>query len=123
MNDWKGDWDSDDQEAIDFVLEDVPTPRVNAVHGGSRPGRLPNLEREHASGHDNLIRDYFGDAPVYNDSTFQRRFLMPRALFLRVVEAVARYDSYFEQKPDATGKLGLSTLQKCTASWLIQQLQ
>ncbi|KAE9081343.1 hypothetical protein PF007_g22700 [Phytophthora fragariae] len=45
---------------------------------------------------------------------------MRRALFLRIVNAIEGHDSYFQQRADATGKLGLSALQKCTAA--IRQL-
>ena len=41
---------------------------------------------------------------------------MSKRLFLRILEYVQTYDSYFVQKPDATGQLGLGGLQKCTAS-------
>ncbi|XP_048490046.2 uncharacterized protein LOC125492003 [Beta vulgaris subsp. vulgaris] len=47
---------------------------------------------------------------------FRRRFRMHRPLFFRIVDAVAAQDQYFQQRPYATGKLGASTLQKCTAA-------
>ena len=40
---------------------------------------------------------------------------MGRPLFLRILEKISTADDYFEQRPDATGLLGLSTLQKVTA--------
>ena len=44
MEDLRDDWDSEDKEADEFVLEDTPRVRRQAIHGGSRPGRLPNVD-------------------------------------------------------------------------------
>jgi hypothetical protein len=41
---------------------------------------------------------------------------MRRPLFKRIKEAVKNYDNYFKKKCDATGKEGLSALQKCVAA-------
>ena len=41
---------------------------------------------------------------------------MSRTLFLRIAGDVANHDPYFQQRPDATGRPGLSTIQKCTAA-------
>ena len=57
--------------------------------------------------------------PVYDAMMFRQRFRMSKRLFLRILESVQNYDSYFMQKPDATGQLGLSGLQKCTTSMRI----
>ncbi|KAE9334033.1 hypothetical protein PR003_g13713 [Phytophthora rubi] len=40
---------------------------------------------------------------------------MPTRVFDRLMNGVLEMDDYFRQKPDATGKLGLSPLQKVTA--------
>ena len=41
---------------------------------------------------------------------------MSKRLFLRLVDEISEYDSYFVQKRDASGKLGLSAIQKCAAA-------
>ena len=41
---------------------------------------------------------------------------MRRNLFVCIVDAVTKFDPWFEQRCDALGHLGLSTLQKCTIS-------
>ncbi|XP_019106855.2 uncharacterized protein LOC104901490 [Beta vulgaris subsp. vulgaris] len=42
---------------------------------------------------------------------------MHKHVFLRIVEGVTiQDDKFFEQKPDATGRMGASELQKCTAA-------
>jgi hypothetical protein len=38
---------------------------------------------------------------------------MSRNLFMTILDAVRDHDSYFECKPDATGKIGFSSYQKC----------
>lgn len=91
-----------------------------ATHGGSQPGRSPNVNREHQAGHDRIIKDYFSEQPVYGAAIFRRRFRMQKSLFLKIVATVEAHDSYFVQKADATGKLGLSALQKAMAA--IRQL-
>ena len=44
---------------------------------------------------------------------------MSRPLFLRIVNEVEQYDSYFIQRTDVVGVLGLSSLQKITAAYRI----
>ncbi|XP_025663956.1 uncharacterized protein [Arachis hypogaea] len=54
------------------------------------------------------------DEPVYNADIFRWRFRMRRHVFLRIVDALSNVYSYFQQRVDATGRRGLSSLQKCT---------
>ena len=43
------DWDSEDEKALAIALEDdAPAPRLQ--HGGSRPGKKPNLARDRQAG-------------------------------------------------------------------------
>ena len=60
--------------------------------------------------HEHLVRDYFSSTPVFDNVKFRRRFRMRRELFLRIVESMAAFDSYFVQKRDGLGRLGLSSL-------------
>jgi len=88
------------------------------VHGGSVPGhRVIHRDREVAG--QRLFSDYFSENPTYNEEMFRRRFRMSRSLFIRIVNSVKSHDGYFEQRCDATGKLGLSTLQKATAAFRV----
>ena len=61
-------------------------------------------------GHDRLFRDYFLDDPTYDSVKFRRRFRMKCELFLFIVDHVYAYDQWFVQQPDATVKMGLSSL-------------
>ncbi|XP_012700993.1 uncharacterized protein LOC105913482 [Setaria italica] len=47
---------------------------------------------------------------------FRRRFRMNKPLFLRIVHTLSERFPYFTQRPDATGREGLSSLQKCTSA-------
>jgi hypothetical protein len=83
--------------------------------GGSRVGRQ-YVHRDREVGHDCLFHDYFSDDPTYDFVKFRRRFRMRRELFLSIVDRVCAYDQWFVQRPDAAGRMGLSSLQKCTAA-------
>ncbi|XP_021745650.1 uncharacterized protein LOC110711546 [Chenopodium quinoa] len=46
----------------------------------------------------------------------KKRFRMRKHVFQRIVTKLSERDVYFQQRPDATGRLGASALQKCTAA-------
>jgi hypothetical protein len=81
-------------------------------HGGSRLGKKANIDREYGEVHERLQRYYFNDIPKYDHDTFRRRFRMSRRLFLRIEEGVQRADKYFVQRPDACGRMGMSSTVK-----------
>ena len=114
------DSDDDQQEALSELLiqgamlydsEGEGRSRV----GGSIVGRVYR-HRDREGGDARLFHDYFADEPVYNDQLFRCRYRMRRPLFLCLVDGVSHFDPWFLQAPNATGRLGLSTLQKCTAA-------
>ena len=41
---------------------------------------------------------------------------MSRKLFLGIVNSIREFDSYFKCKKDCTGKLGFTSIQKCTTA-------
>ena len=84
------------------------------AHVGSIPGHIV-INRDQEVADRNLFEDYFAETPRYNRTMFRRRFRMSRSLFLRIVDAVKAHDNYFEQRYDALGRPGLSTLQKATS--------
>lgn len=118
--------DSDDDivmNMLDFIHNDLLNRKKSSSqkskHGGSRPGRRPNIDRERAIGHERILRDYYGvdgAPPIYTDLMFRRRHRMRRTLFMRIMDKVAETDPYFKQKLDACSVPGLSTVQKCTAA-------
>jgi hypothetical protein len=88
-------------------------------HGGSRPGRSANIDRNRVHGARQIYDDYFSTTPTYGPELFRRRFRMNRQLFLRIAAGVQKFDNYFTQMMDALKLPGLSPLQKITAAMRI----
>ncbi|XP_048632505.1 putative nuclease HARBI1 isoform X1 [Brassica napus] len=74
------------------------------------------IERNREAGHTRLWNDYFSDTPTYPENLFRRRFRMNKRLFMHIVDRLSNEVHFFRQKKDGLGRLGLSTLQKCTAA-------
>ncbi|CAM6084263.1 unnamed protein product [Calypogeia fissa] len=99
---------AEDDEATEKIL--------NAQHGGSRPGRAPNLFRDHVGGHGRIWDDYFCENPVYPSHIFRRCFRMRKSVFFKIHDKLVEHVPYFVQRPDAVGSPGLSSIQKVTAA-------
>ena len=98
------------------VVEEVEGEAlVIRKHGGSSMGRQ-NIFRDREAYHHLLYQDYFAENPTYGPVHFRRRFRMRQELYVSIMDAVATFDPWFVQGVDAVGRLGLSTLQKCTAA-------
>ena len=97
--------DSDEDEIIEELLMET-----------SQPKRRRSIRRNHLAGHERSFLDYFAPTPIYPPGLFRRRFRMKRSLFLHIQSKVETHDSYFVQKRNSAGKLGLSSLQKITAA-------
>ncbi|KAH9468260.1 hypothetical protein Pst134EA_033420 [Puccinia striiformis f. sp. tritici] len=102
-------------DTVNILLEDDENLEP-PVHGGSRPGRQPNLERGFEEGYQRLYRDYLAPEPIYGDNLFRRRFRMHRELFIKIVDDVTAHDDYFQRKADALGKFGLYPVQKIASA-------
>nr|XP_040256233.1 uncharacterized protein LOC120973963 [Aegilops tauschii subsp. strangulata] len=63
-----------------------------------------------------LYADYFENVALFKPHQFRRRFWMARHVFNRIREVMVAYDSYFQCKEDALGKLGFSSYKKCIAA-------
>ncbi|CAH9096024.1 unnamed protein product [Cuscuta epithymum] len=86
------------------------------ANGGIRCRRR-YIQRDRKERHEVIMKDYFnGDQSKYTPDHFRRRFRMDVKLFTRILEAIEKNDSYFSLKFDATGKEGLSPLQKTIAA-------
>ncbi|XP_002893144.2 uncharacterized protein LOC9329205 [Arabidopsis lyrata subsp. lyrata] len=103
------------EERFETCFEDGLENFSRRVAGKKKKKRAANIERDHEEGNIRLWNDYFSDDPVYHDRMFRRRFRMTKPLFLRIVQSLSQFP-YFQQRDDATGKQGLSALQKCTAA-------
>ncbi|XP_020268193.1 uncharacterized protein LOC109843648 [Asparagus officinalis] len=82
----------------------------------NRSHKRTYIERNHEAAHQRLMKDYFVESPTYTDHQFRRRYRMQRPLFLRIVDSLSNYDTYFTQRRNSAGKRGLSPIQKCTAA-------
>ncbi|CAH9126923.1 unnamed protein product [Cuscuta epithymum] len=96
---------------ISHCIGELNTP-IN--HGGSVHGHVV-IDRDREMGDHSLFMDYFSPNQRYGEALFRRRYRMSRDLFLQIVGAVTNHDNYFHQRRNATGRLGLSALQKLTA--------
>jgi hypothetical protein len=83
--------------------------------GGSKPGCAPNKCRDFGGAYARLVKDYFNvTALVHNETDFERRFRMPRAVFNAIQDDVMDTDP-FVQKTDVCGKQGIYLLVKLIA--------
>jgi len=88
---------------------------------GSMPGRRPNKRRNFRSGLRAILRDYFGlngKPHFYNECDFERRFRVPRSVFLRIYNAV-KDRHFFVQRINATGRLQAHPSQKVVAAFRV----
>ena len=53
---------------------------------------------------------------IYIEAQFWHRFQIRRQLFIWIVNTLINHDEYFQMRSDVVGRMGLSPLQKCTAS-------
>ncbi|XP_052621039.1 uncharacterized protein LOC111904210 [Lactuca sativa] len=108
-------FDSDDDvEFVDTFFNVVQHIHDEESSNAARTRAVVNRDRQAA--HDLLVRDYFADNCLYNDDSFERRFRLNKAIFLRISNALeSRYD-FFKRKPDARGRMSFSSIQKCAAA-------
>ena len=83
---------------------------------GKKEKKRAYIERNREESHVRLWNDYFSETPTYLENIFRRRFRMKKPLFMHIVDRLSNEVQFFRQKKDALGRLGLSTLQKCTAA-------
>ncbi|XP_042426015.1 uncharacterized protein LOC122013865 [Zingiber officinale] len=98
---------------IEDSLDDEEGSRSQIIPGKQR---RVFIRRNPLEGHIRLFNDYFADPSIYPPNIFRRRFQMNRDIFLRILNNVENHESYFVQRRNAVGTLGLSSLQKVTAA-------
>jgi len=84
---------------------------------GSVPGRLANRPRNFELGLQCILRDYFGldgVPPVFGRVQFERRFRVPKLVFLRIDRAI-KSRPYWAQCVNATGQPQSHPLQTLVA--------
>ena len=115
----------DDTPMFAFQVASVVVTEEESNNHGRRIGyrgsilghNIINCNRK--EGELRLYNGYFAENPKFTESQFRRRFRMSRRLFLRIANAVEAHNSYFKQRTNVFGVLGLSCLQKVTAAHII----
>ncbi|XP_057526363.1 uncharacterized protein LOC130805598 [Amaranthus tricolor] len=101
---------------VDYAFQYAIPPIVSTLQPRVRTKKKCRIQRDHSKGHSQLFNDYFAENPTYSSRLFRCRFRMRKHVFLRIMEAVSNNDPWFTTNIDATGRKGLSALQKCTAA-------
>ena len=94
------------------ALADLLASNKKPRRGGSAPGRVKAKNRHRLEGYCMLYSDYFADAPLHGKKTFRRRYRISQKHFLRIVNSIREFDSYFKFKKDCISKLGFASIQK-----------
>ncbi|XP_047961995.1 uncharacterized protein LOC125206816 [Salvia hispanica] len=111
---WNQAWDSLIQE----MQREADEAAAAAIPREIRHRRT--IPRDHVGAAERLMADYFSADPRYPAEIFRRRFRMSRPLFTHIATTLADRFECFTLRSDCTGRIGLSTLQKCTSA--IRQL-
>ncbi|KAJ0432814.1 hypothetical protein HanRHA438_Chr17g0805821 [Helianthus annuus] len=78
------------------------------------------VRRDRVKCHENLMRDYFVEEPVFNEEIFRQRFPMSKRLFLKFLSDVQANNSWFQDVVDASNRKSFTPMQKVTSA--IKQL-
>lgn len=108
--------EDDDCAKVMGLLFNSDDENNETTASGSRVGRAPNIERNREEGALRLYHDYFSSSPTYPEHIFARRFRMSKHLFDIVCKRLGEKLPFFQQRRDATGRPGLTNVQKCTAA-------
>ncbi|GJV82013.1 ALP1-like protein isoform X1 [Tanacetum coccineum] len=118
-----------DDETDVYFLEQAYAYHQQLVAEENRPRLTRNpINRDREGAEERLMADYFNDHCRYPKTYFRRRYRMRRKLFLKIVKGISTYEAdplpdhfnFFRVRPDATGRMSLSVIMKCTAA--IRQL-
>uniref|UniRef100_A0A0D3AZW9 DDE Tnp4 domain-containing protein n=1 Tax=Brassica oleracea var. oleracea TaxID=109376 RepID=A0A0D3AZW9_BRAOL len=103
-------------QIFDQQFDNLLTRAENRQEASRSKKKRAYIERQREQGHIKLWNDYFSEDATYPSHMFRRRFRMNKSLFMRIVNRLSAEISYFQQRRDATGRFGLSPLQKATAA-------
>jgi hypothetical protein len=112
-------FNDDEDHFIAAAAVNIPFQMLFSADEPKRKGSVIGhrvIDRDRASGHDRIFKDYFADNPVYPEKNFRRRYRMSKRLFNKIHADIVGKVPYFVQKKDAAGKMGVSSLQKITAA-------
>lgn len=103
-------------EIFDQQFEKALMHSVDRREASRSKKKQAYIKRQREQGHLQLWNDYFSEDATYPSHMFRRRFRMNKPLFMRIVDRLSDEIPYFQQRRDATGRFGHSTLQKATAA-------
>ena len=103
-------------EYFDQMFDNVLNDLGDQQEERRRRKKRVYIEKNREAGNIRLWNDYFSETPTCPDNLFRRRFRMNKPLFMKIVDRLSNEMELFQQKQDGLGRLGLSTLQKCTAT-------
>ncbi|ETI33299.1 hypothetical protein L914_19240 [Phytophthora nicotianae] len=104
--------DADDELTLSSTLSYCRSRQRLRHRRGSVYDRVKSIARDIQLAHHSIMRGYLGRNPVYDETIFQRRYGLASELSRRVLREVTRSYAYFQQKPDAVGKMGASPEQR-----------
>ncbi|XP_047964922.1 uncharacterized protein LOC125209368 [Salvia hispanica] len=110
-------------QAWDSLIQEVQREADEEAAAAAIPREIRHrrtIPRDHVGAAERLMADYFSDQPRYPAEIFRRRFRMSRPLFTHIATTLVDRFECFTLRRDCTGRIGLSTLQKCTSA--IRQL-
>ncbi|XP_010418941.1 PREDICTED: uncharacterized protein LOC104704581 [Camelina sativa] len=118
MSKWSSDQEVDEmvEEEVESIVEEIQYQCTHTEEPPLPVFRRVHINRDRERGHIRLWNDYFSENLTYTQGMFSRRFRMNKLLFLRIVNSIENGVPYFKQRRDATGRLGLLALQKCTTA-------
>jgi len=119
MSSSSSDENDEIEERLDDIIEDfIDEIYDDIVEAELIPQRTRSYtERHREGGQHQLSNDYFNDDhSIYSIQTFRCRFHKNKGLFIRIVDGLEQFFPFFQQRKDATGRWGLTALQKCTAA-------
>ncbi|KAL1556212.1 hypothetical protein AAHA92_11864 [Salvia divinorum] len=104
---------------LDQLIEDIalwPTTLSSQPTTQMVRAKRRYFDRKREKGHDTIFEQYFAEDPIYPPEFFRTRYRMRKPLFEKIMNKLVDTDDFFVQKHDATGLLGMSAIQKCTAA-------
>lgn len=119
--------DAEEEMVVSFWLQmvQIALNMSSLQHGGSERGKAANIERDYCAAHQRYMLKYFWPqhlcrpnsaqkGPEQSETTFERRFRMPRRVFNRVCATAIANSEYLRKglRPNCAGRIGISPLLK-----------
>jgi hypothetical protein len=105
--------DNLEEQVASYLAHDLLTEASDEEEG--QDGKTPNKNRDFIGAHNKLVKDYFsGDASIYDEKDFHRRFRVSRHNFHRIYDSLSG-KGLFRWHKQLDGSPGISPLVRLTA--------